>query len=69
MSNNTCSDKPPKKASAGDLWYNTTDNEFYVFDENLTWVIIDNKDEITEIIMKDDDDDPVKAYDRAMGVI
>ena len=68
--NNICGPIPPTSPSPGDLWYNTSDNEFYVFDDARRWITVDNDDLVTNIIMHDDvADDPYKAYERAMGVL
>lgn len=63
---NYASPTPPPTPNGGDLWYNTTDNEFYVMDNAGRWIAIDEDGYVTNII---DQEDPKKAYDRAMGVI
>lgn len=67
--NHYCSPTPPKNPKAGDLWYNTNDNEFYVMDDANRWIAVDDDGLVTDIIIHDDLDDPYKAYDRAMGII
>lgn len=70
--NSTLSDKPPANANDGDLWYNTVDNDFYVFDSGI-WEVIPNHLAVVNMVLnnttEEDKEDPVKAYDRAMGVI
>ncbi len=69
MSNNTCSDIPPTNPDAGDLWYNTSDNNFYVFDQGI-WDPVMDEDTVFNLIVQDEDeDDPIKAHDRAMSII
>ena len=72
MSNNTSSEHPPTSPNHNDLWYNTATNIFYIFDNNINiWNAVLNEN-IIEINLTDnleEKEDPVKAYNRAMGII
>lgn len=68
--NNSCNDIPPYAPEPGDLWYNTSDNNFYVFENNMKWVMVDDSTIVFDILLnKSIKEDPIKAYDRAMGII
>lgn len=68
--NNICSETEPANPNVGDLWYNTNDNEFYVFDYDFKWDKIVDETTVFDIIAEEGNgEDPVEAYDRAMGII
>ena len=49
---------------AGDIWMNTTEGKFYVWD-GADWEVQD----VENIDFSDFGEDPIEAYDRAMGVV
>lgn len=68
--NNHVGSTPPDMPTVGSLWYNTTNNEFYVMDEHNRWIAIDRDNLVTDVIMhKETVEDFNEAYERAMGVI
>ena len=54
----------PFMPEAGDIWMNTTEGKFYVWD-GADWEVQD----VENIDFSDFGEDPVEAYDRAMGVV
>lgn len=69
MSDHSVGPHQPPNPKPGDIWFNTTSNDFYVMDGHNRWITVDDEDLVTDIIMQDDSDDPNRAYDRAMGVL
>ena len=69
--NNICGPTPPKNAEPGDLWFNTIDELFYYLDDANRWITVDNDDIVVNVIMHSDaiQEDPVDAYERAMGIL
>ena len=68
--NNSSGEKPHSNPMPGDLWYNTLDNNFYVFEANSTWDVVADENSVFDLIIHEGmTEDPIKAYDRAMGVI
>ena len=69
--NNITGPKPHLNPSIGDMWYNTMDGMFYVYDLGDRWVATDDDDLVVNVISHIDalKGDPVEAYNRAMAVL
>ena len=67
--NNVSGPQPGKHHSAGDIWYNTTEELFYVFD-GFYWTAVadDNMDKLMDTLTEERDD-PIEAYERAMSIL
>lgn len=66
--NNVSGPHPGKDHDAGDVWYNTNDETFYVFDGFYWQAVIDDVDTLVGTLTKEADD-PIEAYDRAMSIL
>jgi len=64
MTERTCSSTPPSQSNNGDIWFNTTDKHFYIF-QNI-WHKIDHDTVIIEDIYEESLEE---RYDRAMGIL
>lgn len=66
--NNVSGPHPGKDHNAGDVWYNTNDETFYIFDGFYWRAARDGIDGLVEDLAKEIDD-PLEAYDRAMSIL
>lgn len=58
--------KPPPGAPVGHIWFNDTNDWFYVKISDTQWAAYDIDETVIDIIKEDSHED---AYDRAMSIL